>query len=200
MNYEKFLSLNKTKQDKIINAFCEVVATHGYNQAPTDLICQKAGISKGALFHYFGTKEGLFVFAFKYVADMVYTSVKFDENKKEDCFDALLKLTLEKLELIKIYPYMMNFMIRVIKENLMILEKHNLLNLMKYVQDSQNYIMTHLDFSHLKEGISPLDVISWFTMVSKGFIDLYIESNQKELLTDQLIHLFKTMKTYFTTS
>ena len=41
---------------------------------------------------------------------------------------------------------MMNFMIRVIKENLMILEKHNLLNLMKYVQDSQNYIMSHLDF------------------------------------------------------
>ncbi len=38
----------------------------GYENASTNKIVEKAGISKGLLFHYFGNKKGLFVYVYNY--------------------------------------------------------------------------------------------------------------------------------------
>ena len=53
---EKFFDLKKEKQDRMINAALKVFALHGYRHACTDDIVKEAAISKGLLFHYFGSK------------------------------------------------------------------------------------------------------------------------------------------------
>ena len=63
---EKFFDLKKDKQDRIINAAIKIFATNGYRHSSTDDIVKEAGISKGLLFHYFGSKIRLYEFLYDY--------------------------------------------------------------------------------------------------------------------------------------
>jgi AcrR family transcriptional regulator len=55
----------RAKQDKIIAIAMEHFATHGYDQARAEAIAAAAGVSKGTIFGYFGSKAGLFLAAYK---------------------------------------------------------------------------------------------------------------------------------------
>ena len=46
---------------KIMEAAIKLFSTRGYNKASVDDICQEAGISKGAFYHHFKTKQMLFL-------------------------------------------------------------------------------------------------------------------------------------------
>ena len=48
-------------REKIILAAFQEFGEHGYEGASTNQICQAAGISKGLLYHYFKSKENLFL-------------------------------------------------------------------------------------------------------------------------------------------
>ncbi|MBQ8007422.1 MAG: TetR/AcrR family transcriptional regulator [Lachnospiraceae bacterium] len=62
----KFFDVKKDKQDAIINAALKTFALKGYKDASTDVIVKEAGISKGLLFHYFTSKQGLYDFICDY--------------------------------------------------------------------------------------------------------------------------------------
>jgi AcrR family transcriptional regulator len=46
---------------KILEAAIKLFSTRGYNKASVDDICKEAGISKGAFYHHFKTKQALFL-------------------------------------------------------------------------------------------------------------------------------------------
>jgi AcrR family transcriptional regulator len=46
---------------KIMDAAIKLFSTRGYNKASVDDICQEAGISKGAFYHHFKSKQALFL-------------------------------------------------------------------------------------------------------------------------------------------
>ena len=62
----KFFDLKKEKQDRMINAALKIFALQGYRHASTDDIVREASISKGLLFHYFGSKLGVYQFIYDY--------------------------------------------------------------------------------------------------------------------------------------
>ena len=62
----KFFDVKKDKQDEMINAALKTFAIKGYKDASTDVIVKEAGISKGLLFHYFTSKQGLYDFICDY--------------------------------------------------------------------------------------------------------------------------------------
>src|SRR5215467_9095908 len=51
----------RAKQDRIIAVAMEHFARHGYEGARAEAIAAAAGVSKGAIFGYFGSKAGLFL-------------------------------------------------------------------------------------------------------------------------------------------
>jgi AcrR family transcriptional regulator len=55
-----FRSLNRDKQEKVLNAAVEEFALNGYRNASMNSVVKAAGISKGSLFQYFTNKHGLF--------------------------------------------------------------------------------------------------------------------------------------------
>jgi len=61
MKIDKFMRLEQEKQDRILNAAMQEFR-YGYKKASTDAIAQLACVSKGSLFHYFGTKEQFYLF------------------------------------------------------------------------------------------------------------------------------------------
>ncbi len=53
--------MDNPKKEEILRACLHEFAEHGYDQANTNRICEQAGVSKGLIFHYFGSKQRLFM-------------------------------------------------------------------------------------------------------------------------------------------
>ena len=106
----KIMKLEPEKRDRIINAALTVFR-HGYEHTSTDDIVREAGISKGLLYHYFGTKEGLYQFLLSYSLDLItkeYTHLLNLEQR--DILELLRQSLLLKMDLSYKYPALFEFM------------------------------------------------------------------------------------------
>jgi AcrR family transcriptional regulator len=52
--------LSESTRASLLARATQAFATHGYADAPLDELVRAAGLSKGALYHHFGSKQGLF--------------------------------------------------------------------------------------------------------------------------------------------
>jgi AcrR family transcriptional regulator len=106
----KIMGMEPEKRDRVINAALSVFR-HGYEHTSTDDIVREAGISKGLLYHYFGTKEGLYEFLLSYALDLItreYTHLLNLEQR--DILDLLRQSLLLKMDLSYRYPALFDFM------------------------------------------------------------------------------------------
>lgn len=110
---EKFFDLKKEKQDRMINAALKIFAINGYKHASTDDIVVQAGISKGLLFHYFGSKLGLYEFLYDYsVRFMKLELTRGVSENITDYFEIRKQVEMSKMQVLKNYPNMQQFLDR----------------------------------------------------------------------------------------
>ena len=72
-------------KERIINIALEEFAQNGYQSASTNVICKKAKVSKGLLYHYYGSKENLYLSVLRYFIDEFKENITIyieDSNKK----------------------------------------------------------------------------------------------------------------------
>lgn len=102
----------------MINAALKVFARNGYRHASTDDIVKEAGISKGLLFHYFGSKIGLYEFLFNYSVRFMLLELSREVDRSETNFFALTKqMEQARMQVMKLYPFMQQFLNTGMKEN-----------------------------------------------------------------------------------
>ncbi len=107
-----FEKLEKEKQNKIINAACEVFAKHGYRKASMKDIAEAAGISKSVLFKYFSAKENLYRKLFKLASDSIREAddiVLIEGERDVDMFSLMRRRAKSRLSLFKEYPWIYRF-------------------------------------------------------------------------------------------
>ena len=108
---DKFWDLKKEKQDRMINAALMVFAKYGYYHASTDEIVKEANISKGLLFHYFGSKRGMYAFLYDYATRFVTLELTANVEKNEtDYFKLYNQILSAKVAAIAQYPYIFLFL------------------------------------------------------------------------------------------
>lgn len=108
---DKFFDLKQEKQDRMINAALKIFSRKGYKHASTDDIVKEAGISKGLLFHYFGSKIGLYNFLFDYSARFMLLELSREVRRSETDYFALVKqMERARMQVMKLYPYMQKFL------------------------------------------------------------------------------------------
>lgn len=111
---ESFIRLDAEKRERIIRAAVREFADRGYELANTNHIAEQAKISVGSLFHYFDTKENLFLFIVQFgsaIIEQYAGQVVRDEEKsvaeKIECLVRLaVKMTREEKTLIRLYHEM----------------------------------------------------------------------------------------------
>jgi len=109
---EKFFDLKKEKQDRMINGALKVFALNGYQKASTDDIVKEAGISKGLLFHYFGSKAGTYIFVYEFSARFMSMEIERAVSLREkDLFVLMEQVNEAKTVLLRNYPYMEKFLL-----------------------------------------------------------------------------------------
>jgi len=108
---DKFFDLAREKQDRMINGAVEVFAKNGYKHASTDDMVKTVGVSKGLWFHYFGSKEGIYVFVYDYCVKymLLELSTIVDENET-NYFDLMLQIAKTKVKVGQTYPYLTIFL------------------------------------------------------------------------------------------
>ncbi len=114
---DRFFELKREKQDRMINGALKVFATQGYRHASTDDIVKEAGISKGLLFHYFGSKQGTYAFVYDYSARFMMLELRdMVDPRERELFGLMKQIERAKLNALKGYPYMQMFLDRANQE------------------------------------------------------------------------------------
>lgn len=97
---ENFNSISEDRKKIILNACIEEFAEKGYERASTNNIVKKAGIPKGTLFYFFGSKKALYLYILEYaVAIFVKKFEAQSADLSSDIFDRLLQRGLQKLKM-----------------------------------------------------------------------------------------------------
>ena len=172
-SYQKFLALDEEKRERIISAAMKEFLV-GYKHASTDNIVAKAGISKGLLFHYFGTKENLYTFIVEYVADTIKNEfIDVLNVRQPDIFDSLWQASLLKHELSLRYPDIFDFMTSVyidVRNNGSPM-RETVESFMKIRNDVMAEIYINADYSLFKDDIDPQMAINTINWAMAGYAE-----------------------------
>lgn len=160
---KKFLALEENKRDRIVNAAMKEFS-YGYKRASTDTIVKDAAISKGLLFHYFGTKENLFEFLINYAADILekdfYDMINLGQK---DIIESVWQQALLKRDISDKYPHIHTFFVS--------LQAEYSVQFAKKYEEIVEVSFKQCDKTLFREDVDPkkiFDIIVWGT---NGFFE-----------------------------
>lgn len=196
----KFMNLEEEKRTRIINAGLKEFGLHGYKGAKTDNIIQEAGISKGLLFHYFGTKKGLFDFLLDYTME-ISEKYMLEINMDHDVFVRLRENTLIKLELLKQTPDLFNFFITASQKDDGNIKKEVQDRLNSFSEKAYEKMFAGLDYTKFKDDLDPqqcISIIIWtLEGLSNKFLAIYSQYSQVQEVDHEI--LLKELDSYLET-
>lgn len=192
----KFFDLKKEKQDRMINAALKVFALHGYRHASTDDIVREAAISKGLLFHYFGSKLGVYTFIYEYSVRYMTLELNTTVDRKcTDMFTLMKQIECARMHAMRGYPYMQQFLNRSMAEDvsealLAIEEKRNILT------DAYDSINNQMDFSALPTEVDGEKLRKMLDFTVKGLMTERFQnaSFQPEMLYEEVVDYLDMMR------
>lgn len=163
--YNNFLNLKEEKRNRIIDAAIKEFANKGYKNASTNEIVKSANISKGLLFHYFGSKKNLFLFLFDYCMELNYNHIfKIIDKNEKDIFIKIKQIAMAKLKLFKEYPDIFKFIEISYFEDSSEIKKEIEDRINSITQKSYGYLLTNIDSTSFKESLDikiVLNIIFW---------------------------------------
>ncbi len=166
--------IDETKKDKILCAGLKEFSEHGFDKASTDRISKDAGVSKGLIFHYYGSKENLYLFAVNKCIDDIleeFNNVKFDNL---EFIDALIKIMELKYSFFlknpMHYKILVNSFYNTPKKMLKKLEHRN----SELRQMGINIIVDMIKDLPLKEGILSSDIAALVSSIANAIENKYL--------------------------
>ena len=167
--HQKFMALEEEKRERILNA-----AMHeflgGFKKASTDNIVREAGISKGLLFHYFGTKENLYNFLVDQAIDIVQMEyIDLINVRQRDILDSIWQLSLLKQDLSRRFPTIFEFLTRVYLDEKDCPAKEHLVRFQKLRAEMIQEVYSHCDKSLFRDDIPFDKAMAIISMTLEGY-------------------------------
>lgn len=134
MRLEKFQQQNEIKQNSIIASGVEEFSQKSYSDASTDKIVQNCGISKGLLFHYFGSKKNFYFYC---LSQSIEKLTKQTNKTEGNFYEILFSVMNQKLQLCSQYPAETRFVNMASRESAMEVAMGKSEIFMKYVAQTQ---------------------------------------------------------------
>ncbi len=192
-----FEGLPEEKKQRIINVCVEEFALKGYEISSTNSMVKKAGISKGALFSYFGNKKSLFLYLFDFSLERLMNS--FDEAKDEapsDLFERCVWYSLLKMKIYLKEPLLSRLVVSSVTNMPRELEKE----LQEKIERVQGkyipQLFDGLNTSNFKEGVDPQKVLELITIFLDGLFDKYLKTYKHRPVEEIFNNMEEVMKEY----
>lgn len=163
--FDKFLNLDKEKQERILNAAMKEFAQKGFNNASTNEIVKEANIGKGMLFHYFNSKKDLFLFLYDYTLDVLMKELygKIDLSER-DVLKRLRQFLSSKYVLVGKHPDMFDFIKTANLEESEEVKKYLDAKNNEHQKYSYGKVLENIDTSKFRDNIDinrAINVILW---------------------------------------
>lgn len=98
------------KRDRIVNAALEEFSRYGFSNTSTNNIVDNAAISKGLLYHYFGSKDRLYSVLKEFAVELAYRDVVDEINWNDsDIYRRITQYYKIKIKIAREYPYLFKF-------------------------------------------------------------------------------------------
>jgi AcrR family transcriptional regulator len=164
---ENFAKAPQEKQSAVIKAGFFCFGRGGYKKTSMSEIAQAAGVSKAALFHYFGTKKELYFFLFRFACDEISDKIPKGSNDYFECIEIATKA---KLLVMERYPGMLDFLVSVVineggKTELLLREAKA-----RAINEGMKTLFANVDWSRFKPVIAQSDAVALVNWVAEGYI------------------------------
>ncbi len=187
--YEKFINLPEEKRSRIINECMKEFALKGYRNASTNVMTKNAGISKGLLFHYFGSKKQLYCYLFEYGVELITKKLnRYTVNVSKDLFEMVLEQGYQKLRIAAEEPLIYKLLFENFIHTPKDLKKEITHKFSFLFSEQQHMFYEKVDTSKFRKGIDPkkaIDIIYCFIegMYAKH-LNKFKEMEPEQVLTE----------------
>jgi AcrR family transcriptional regulator len=179
MAIETFIKLPEDKKKLIIESGLKEFSFKSYQDANTDIITKQIGISKGSLYHYFGSKKGFYIYLLEYSISTVSYNAEENNFVQFDFYQVLFNSLNAKIKLYKDHPLEIRFLNMASKEQSKeVLEEKRKLFMTSMQQAYEN---THITLQNaverltLKEEQNRSRVLNALNIYSNAIITNYLE-------------------------
>ncbi|MBE6888169.1 MAG: TetR/AcrR family transcriptional regulator [Ruminococcaceae bacterium] len=177
---------------KILNAAWKLFEEKGYEETTVDEIIEATQTSKGTFYHYFKSKEDL-LSLFSYIFDERYEELSKKLDVDMNSFDKLMVLCDECFSTIE-NDYSLELVARMYSSHLFSKNSKHLLDKNRiYYKLLRNVIAEGQQRGHIRDDLSPAEIIKAYTIAERGLIYDWCVCNGEYSLRD---YGCKMMKMY----
>ena len=167
---ESFFNLRAEKQEHIINAAFSVFSRSGYKKASIADIAGEAGIAKGMVMYYFGSKKNLYL----YLVDLSGRVMTEELEKRldpnvTDFFDKIKMMSDIKLSVMKRHAALISFLASVYYETDKEIAGDLKPFMDKGLETRQKMVLYTTDTSRLKDDVDPKLLDKFLVWAGEGF-------------------------------
>jgi AcrR family transcriptional regulator len=196
--YAHFRAISPEKQERIIAAALEEFASHDYASASTNTIVKRANISKGLLFHYFGDKEGLYLYLLDHVVEKYYASVMDTIEQGGGDIFAIMQKTLEaKLEVTTQHVLEARLYLRAMADRLPPRAAEFLGQTVGQAYEVFARMTTQLDGDRLREGLDREKVVQTINWAAEGLTNHLLASTGLQAGPEEFARIMEYSAEYF---
>lgn len=198
MLLDKFDALPEEKQKRIIDGALKVFGQNVYKKASAGNIAEAAGISKGMVFRYFGSKKSLYL----YLAELCGRILSGEMEKNYDAsvtdfFDRMKMITLIKVSALKKHSGILSFLKKMYFETdpEVISEIRSLMS--SGITDAWAMLLEGIDRSKFKDPAA-IDILAKFiTWAGEGAINDWEEGTDLDGRINGYIECLDLLKKNF---
>ena len=173
---KNFLKLDEKKKNQIISSALKEFSKMGYKKASTIEIAKNSGISKGSLFNYFGTKDGMYLFIYDYaistMEERIYSKLPLEVRP---LMEIISEISYEKIQLSIEMQSITSFILTAYFDQDCISPALN-----KRVEKINDkfiiYLKEYADMSNIKSNLTLDDVIKTVCWISEGYTKAIVDA------------------------
>lgn len=186
--HEKQSLASPDKRDLLIREAAREFTEHGYGRASTNRIVRRAGISKGILFHYFGTKERLYFELLDSAAGAIREAVEAGpEDLSSDPIDRIISLSRAEFRFYAARPDLYRLFRRAVSDPDMAKTVKD-----RYANSGLALFSESLRGARFAEGVNEGTAVTVLAWIVNGFNEAFLPSAKSTDDPEELMDRYET--------
>ena len=179
-------------RERILQGAIKEFALHGYNKASTNHMMEQVGMAKGLLFHYYSSKQKLYLACLERVLTDVQSKLdQFMQQMSEDLFKRLADLLRWKNQLVLDQPLTFRFLLGLSKLPFDVRAKAN--SMLAAWRNKNSQLLADYDTTLWDPKVNQKDALAVVVLLFDAFDNRWMQQmdsgmslDQEELLQDSL--------------
>lgn len=190
---------NQQSKLKIINAALEEFGENDYFTASTNNICKNNGISKGLLFHYFGSKDEIFMVCVRTCFDELSLHIEEHIPIEVGTIEEMLGIYMEcRMEFFEKYPYYKKIFHTAVFNTPDHLAEEIEQARKKLHEVNELFLIKLLESFKLKENVKKSEIISVIIEFGNFLLSKHrLKDNDEEFMKEPIEEFIQMMKMLF---